>query len=89
MIDATFFEWMGTGAGILGAAMISSKTRFSPYGWIAFIISSTNLSVFALMTQAYGLFTLELVFIVTNVVGLWRWLISPYIQRYRSQEKEG
>lgn len=80
MLSATFFEWTGTVAGILGAAMIASKSRVSPFGWIAFLISSSSLGVFAWLSGAYGLLTLESVFFVTNVVGLWRWLLSPYIQ---------
>lgn len=88
MLSATFFEWLGTAAGILGAGMISSKTRFSPYGWIAFIISSSSLAVYAWMSDAYGLLTLESVFLLTNLVGLWRWLLSPYIERMKSRHQQ-
>lgn len=88
MFSATFFEWVGTGAGILGAAMISSKTRLSPFGWIAFILSSSNLAVYAWMSGAFGLLTLEVVFLMTNLVGLWRWLLSPYIEKIKSQQNK-
>lgn len=88
MLSATFFEWVGTGTGILGAAMISSKTSLSPFGWIAFILSSSNLAVFAWLTGAYGLLTLEAVFLLTNLVGLWRWLLSPYIESIRANRKQ-
>lgn len=88
MLTATFFEWLGTGAGILGAALISSKTRWSPYGWIGFIISSSSLAIYAWMSSAFGLLTLESVFLLTNLVGLWRWLLSPYIESIKSRKKQ-
>jgi nicotinamide riboside transporter PnuC len=83
MIIATVFEWIGTCSGILGAAMIASKAKISPFGWIAFLISSCSLSVFAFLTGAFGLLTLELVFVLTNIAGLWNWLLKPYIKRTR------
>lgn len=67
---------------------MSSNTRYSPYGWIGFIIASFNLTIFAWMTDAFGLLTLEAVFFLTNLVGLWRWLLSPYIRRTKEQKKQ-
>jgi nicotinamide riboside transporter PnuC len=89
MLSATVFEWTGTAMGILGSVMVSSKTRFSPYGWIAFLVSSLSLARFGFMTGAYGLLTLEIVFVCTNVLGLWRWLLSPYIESTKAKKMKG
>ncbi|MBI6882849.1 nicotinamide mononucleotide transporter [Pseudomonas putida] len=89
MILSTIFEWIGTCSGILGAAMVASKTRFSPFGWIAFMLSSLNLGIFAYLTDANGLLLLESVFFLTNVLGLWQWLIKPYIERSNEQSDQG
>jgi hypothetical protein len=89
MISATVFEWFGTAMGILGSVLIASKTRYSPFGWIAFLLSSASLARFGFMTGAYGLLTLETVFILTNLTGLWRWLISPYIESIKGKNSKG
>jgi nicotinamide riboside transporter PnuC len=89
MFSATVFEWIGTTMGILGSVMVASKSRYSPYGWIAFLMSSMSLAKFGFMTGAYGLLTLEAVFICTNVLGLWQWLISPYIEGKKTEKTKG
>ncbi len=77
------FEWTATFFGVLGAVTVASNSKFSPLGWIAFLISSITCSIFAYLTESFGLLTLQLVFILTNLMGLWRWLIEPYFKRER------
>lgn len=79
-------EWAGTVAGVFGAALVASNTKYSAYGWISFLISSTCIAGYAFLSQAHGLLVLECTFILTNLLGLWRWLLKPYIVRNR-QEK--
>lgn len=79
----TVFEWVGAVAGIAGAAMVASHSRFSPYGWVSFLISSISMSCFALLTAAWGLLLLEFCFILTNLLGLWNSLIKPYVHNRR------
>lgn len=73
------FEWIGASAGMLGALLIASNTLYSPYGWIAFAVSSVTLLMFAVKLKAWGLLCLQLCFCLTNALGLWRWLIEPAI----------
>lgn len=70
-------EWLGAAAGMIGALLIASNTIYSPYGWIAFGVSSVSLVVFAVRLKAWGLLSLQLCFCLTNAIGLWRWLIEP------------
>ncbi|WP_338924098.1 nicotinamide mononucleotide transporter (plasmid) [Pseudomonas silesiensis] len=76
-----FLEWSGTFTGIAGALLVASNTRYSPWGWLSFLISSTCMAGFAGLTGAYGLLLLECCFFLTNVLGLWRWLLLPYIEK--------
>ncbi|AYG47647.1 hypothetical protein DV532_25460 (plasmid) [Pseudomonas sp. Leaf58] len=88
MLLHTFFEWMGAATGIAGAAMVASHSKYSPYGWISFLVSSSCMSVFAVMTQAWGLLLLESCFILTNLLGLWRGLIQPFVRKNSSRHGE-
>jgi nicotinamide riboside transporter PnuC len=82
---ALILEWSGTFTGIAGALLVASNTRHSAWGWVSFLISSTCIAGFAWLTQANGLLLLESCFILTNLLGLWRWLLRPYIDKRKGQ----
>lgn len=68
-------EWMGSIFGVAGAALISSNTKHSPWGWWLFLASSCALCGYAVMQQAWGLLMLHGCFVATNLTGLARvWL---------------
>lgn len=73
----SLLEMIGAGSGILGALTIASNTSFSPYGWIAFLVSSVTLTFFAIHCKTWGLLSLQLCFCITNLIGVWQWLIAP------------
>lgn len=68
-----YFEWIGSLYGVLGALMISTNTRVSPWGWWLFLVSSLSLCCYAVLAQAWGLLLLNGCFVATNVTGLIRW----------------
>jgi hypothetical protein len=61
--------------------LVASNTRYSPWGWVSFLLSSSCIAGFAWLTEANGLLLLESCFVLTNILGLWRWLIKPYYER--------
>lgn len=79
------FECIGTAAGIAGAVMIASNTRYSKYGWVGFSISSISLAVFAVQIEAWGLLLLQICFCCTNALGLYRWLLLPILREAASR----
>lgn len=70
-------EGVGAVAGIIGAALIASNTPVSSYGWVGFSISNVLLSGFAIHIRAWWMLSMQVCFSITNMVGLWRWLIEP------------
>lgn len=79
-------EWTGTICGIAGAALIASNVRLSPWGWWLFLASSVALTAFGFIVGAYGIMSLHLCFVLTNVVGIMRvWV--PYMRRRISHEE--
>lgn len=77
--SAKLLEWVGTLFGIAGAILIAANIPLSPYGWVGFAVSSIALAGFALRIRARGLLMLQVCFMCTNALGLWRWLIQPSI----------
>ena len=78
-------EWSGTFCGIAGAALIASNVRLSPWGWWLFLVSSVALSLFGFIVGAYGIMSLHLTFVLTNVVGIIR-VWAPYMRKYRASK---
>lgn len=79
-------EWTGAIFGITGAALLSSNTRYSPWGWWLFLISSLSLSLFAALSSAWGLLLLNAAFVSTNVTGILRvWL--PHLRVLKANRR--
>jgi nicotinamide riboside transporter PnuC len=77
------FEWIGAICGIAGAALIASNVRLSPWGWWLFLTSSVSLRIYAAAAGAWGILSLNLCFVLTNLLGLIR-VWRPYIRQARS-----
>lgn len=73
-------EWVGAICGVLGALIIASNTRLSPWGWWLFLVSSLSLCGYAVLAQAWGLLLLNSCFVFTNLTGLVRWWLPSLRQ---------
>lgn len=67
-----FFEWSGSLLGLLGAFLLATNSRFSRYGWVAFLFANVAMFIFALMIGARGLSLQQVGFTLTSFVGLYR-----------------
>ncbi|MBB4861271.1 nicotinamide riboside transporter PnuC [Pseudomonas nitritireducens] len=83
----TVTQWVGTVFGVVGALMVASNTRWSKWGWPFFIVSAWGLFLFAGSMDAFGMMILEVTFFLTNLLGLWRWLIQPYRESKKETQK--
>ncbi|PIQ12148.1 MAG: hypothetical protein COW70_10945 [Hydrogenophilales bacterium CG18_big_fil_WC_8_21_14_2_50_58_12] len=70
-------EWFGCITGVLGAAMLAANNRWSGYGFVLFLISNVAWIGFGIMSHAYGLVSMQGVFTITSVIGIWQWIIQP------------
>lgn len=68
----TTLEWTGCFTGLLGAALVSTHTTWSAFGWIGFLLANIALISFALCIRRYGLLVQQLGFMVTSMVGIQR-----------------
>lgn len=72
-----FLECTGTVAGISGAVLLSLNTSYSPFGYVLFLLSSLLLAGHARMIRARWLLTLQTCFLLTNMNGIYHWLLLP------------
>jgi len=77
MTLAAFVEWGGTLFGMLGAAMLALRFRYSKYGWVAFMISNVFWIAFGLLFTFKGFTTQQVFFVFTSGLGIFRWIILP------------
>lgn len=69
---ATFFEWFGCFAGLLGAFLLATNTAISRYGWVAFAVANVAMIVMAVLNGLHGLLLQQMGFTATSALGLYR-----------------
>lgn len=66
------FEWAGSILGLAGAFVLATNTRFSRYGWLAFLMANVAMIAFSLSISAFGLLVQQVGFMATSLLGLYR-----------------
>ena len=87
MSPVSVVEWGGAAFGIVGAALVAMNTRYSGYGFVAFLASNACLITFGILTSAFGLVTMQIVFTGTSLVGIWRWLLKDRLLQWTGRRK--
>ncbi|MBT3348092.1 MAG: hypothetical protein HOE55_00915 [Thiotrichales bacterium] len=71
---STKLELAGAITGVMGAILLAANVSYSGYGFVLFFISSMFLSTFAVIQKLRYLLIMQVVFMVINLVGIYRWL---------------
>lgn len=76
------FEWTGALLGLLGAFILATNTRFSRWGWVAFLGANVAMVCFAAAISAHGLLVQQLGFTLSSLLGLYRtgFLRLPFLK---------
>ncbi|MDM0029146.1 hypothetical protein [Variovorax saccharolyticus] len=78
-------EWSGSLFSLAGAFVLATNTRHSRYGWIAFFLANFLMLGFAIEGSHWGLFTQQVGFTATSVLGMHR---SGLLRRRRARSDE-
>lgn len=70
-------ECAGAVFGLAGAYLVATHSRFSPLGWLAFIVANIALIAFALAIGRYWLLIQQVGFTGSSLLGLRRSWRSP------------
>lgn len=79
MSTIAFYEWAGSLTGLLGAALIAVRCRFSGYGFLFFLLSNFCWIAYGLSTGASGLILMQIGFTATSLLGVYRWLVTEKV----------
>lgn len=69
-------EYIGAFFAIMGSLWLALKCPGHQYGWILFLIASIALAVFFLHEKLYAAFVMEVVFVLTNLIGVKNWVLK-------------
>lgn len=70
-------EALGSVLGVLGALLLAVNSRWSGYGFIAFLASNVAWLIFGRHTGHWIFFAQQVVFTFASLLGIWRWLVQP------------
>ena len=73
MTDA--IQWAGCALGVLGSFLLATNSRFSGYGFIAFLCSNAMWITYGVMAAAPALIVMQAAFTLTSLLGVYRWLL--------------
>jgi nicotinamide riboside transporter PnuC len=79
MIDMTTLDalqWAGCATGVAGAFILALNTKHSGWGFVLFLISNGFWMMYGIETKALGLVTSQVVFTLTSLIGIYRWLVA-------------
>lgn len=68
-------RWIGTIAGICGGVLIALNIAISKYAFLIFLVSSISWLIQGYKNKDNALVLLNIVFIVIDLIGIYRWLI--------------
>ena len=72
----TALKWTGTGTGIAGAIWVALNITTSGWGFVLFAVSAISWAAAGWLMREPSLITLNSVFLVVNILGIFRRLIA-------------
>ena len=63
--------------GMLGALLLATRSRFAGWAFVLWLISNVGWIIFGAGNQHWFFIVQQLVFTVTSLIGIYRWLIAP------------
>ncbi len=80
MTAMQFVEILSAALGLLGAALLASKSRFAGWAFVAWLVSNIGWIVFGAGNQHWFFIAQQVGFAATSVLGIWNWLVRPASQ---------
>lgn len=69
-------QYSGALFGIVGGVLISWNTAYSKYGFIFATIASILLAIWCFVSDEWGYFTLNIVYLIIDVIGIYKWFFT-------------
>lgn len=69
----SWFRWVGTFCGVMGAILVASNSELSKYAFPVFLLSAVLWAVVALELKDRALLMLQIAFMCVDIFGIYRW----------------
>jgi hypothetical protein len=70
-------EAAGAVSALVGAWLLALRLPYSHWGWVAYLVSNMCWLVFAILIGRWWLLLQTMGFIISSLVGVWNFCISP------------
>lgn len=70
-------QWLGCATGVFGSLLLAWRSRWSGWGFAAYLLSNICWIGYGVRTHALGLLAMQAVYLVTSAIGAWHWLLLP------------
>lgn len=72
---SSILEWSGSILAVSAAILLALNINISPWAYVGYLFSSLLLTAWGVRKKAYGIAWQNSVFIVINLLGIYRWLL--------------
>jgi hypothetical protein len=69
-------RWIAAVTGIVGGILLAAKVPWSGWGFVSFAVSSIAWIASGAIMGVRSLVTVNTILLLTNLVGVYRWLLS-------------
>ena len=80
ILQPNLSEVVGAVLGSLGALLLATRGRWSGFGFVAFLASNVAWLTFSRNAGHWFFFAQQVVFTLTSLIGIWRWLLQPRLE---------
>jgi hypothetical protein len=80
VISSVAAETIGALFGIASTALLALRGRHAGWGFVAYLASNSAWLSFACAHAHWGLFAQQIAFTASNFLGIWVWLVRPWLR---------
>ena len=82
-------ELFASTCGLLGSLLLALKGKRAAWGWVLFAFSNAGWLAFGFGHSHWFFFVQQIGFSIASLVGIWKWLVEPGIDRWLDCRIEG
>ncbi|ABM34668.1 hypothetical protein QRO08_03630 [Paracidovorax citrulli] len=82
-----FAEIFGAALGLAGTVLLALRGRWAGWGFVAYLGSNVSWLVFSHSFAHWAMFVQYLGFTLTSLLGIWTWIVHPFLQREETAEE--
>ena len=74
--------------GMIGALLLATRSRFAGWAFVLWLISNVGWIIFGAGNQHIFFIIQQVVFTVTSLIGIYRWLVAPLLETPPTRDEQ-